>query len=316
MQIGLLLGALTNANELGALAAEAEGLGFDSLWAGDHIAFPAPILDPLQVLACFASHTQRVRLGTCVYLLPLRHPTVVAKMVASLDFITGGRLVFGIGVGGEFPGEFQASGVPVSERGARANEAITVLRRLWRGDAAEHTGKFFRIGAVRLKPPPVQPGGPPIWVGGRSDAALRRTARYGDGYVGYLLSAEGFRQRMERIRTFTAAAGRADRPLTAALMTFAVVDPDRTAALQRAGSILSAMYGRSMDSAAERYCVVGTPEECRVAVQRYATAGVEHLILTPLAYGDGSIDQVRALAQALGTKQGVSILTKDGSAEV
>ena len=105
MQIGLLLGALTDANALGALAAEAEALGFDSLWAGDHIAFPAPILDPLQVLSCCASHTRRVRLGTCVYLLPLRHPTVVAKMVSSLDFITAGRMIFGIGVGGEFPGE-------------------------------------------------------------------------------------------------------------------------------------------------------------------------------------------------------------------
>src|ERR1700687_2262603 len=128
MKIGLLLSGLTTANASGALAAEAEALGFDSLWAGDHFAFPAPIIDPLQLLACFASHTQRVQLGNCGYLLPLRHPTVVAKMVSSLDFISGGRVVFGIGVGGEFPGEFQASGVPVNERGARTNEAIGVLR--------------------------------------------------------------------------------------------------------------------------------------------------------------------------------------------
>ena len=103
------------------------------MWAGDHVAFPAPIIDPLQILAVFASHTRRVRLGTCVYLLPLRHPTVVAKMVSSLDFISGGRVIFGIGVGGEFPVEFQACGVPVTERGARCNEAITVLRTLWAG---------------------------------------------------------------------------------------------------------------------------------------------------------------------------------------
>src|SRR5262249_42732535 len=103
MQIGLLLGNLTNARALGTLANEAEHLAFASLWAGDHIPFPGPILDPLQLLACFASHTERVRLGTCVYLLALRHPTTVAKMVASLDFISGGRITFGIGVGGEFP---------------------------------------------------------------------------------------------------------------------------------------------------------------------------------------------------------------------
>ncbi len=299
MQIGLLLGGLSSAGALGALAAEAERLGFDSLWAGDHIAFPAPILDPLQVLTCCASHTQRVRLGTCVYLLPLRHPTVVAKMVASLDFLSGGRIVFGIGVGGEFPGEFQASGVPVQERGARTNEAIGVLRRLWQGDEASHAGRFFRIDAVRLKPPPVQPGGPPIWIGGRSDAALRRTAHYGDGYVGYLLSPESFRERFARIRALADACGRAAHPITAALMTFAVVDADRTVALQRAGAILGAMYGRSMESAAARYCIAGTPDDCRAAAQRYADAGVEHLVITPLAYGDGTVDQVRALAAAL-----------------
>lgn len=302
MQIGLLLGGLTNANALGALAAEAEALGFDSLWAGDHIAFPGPILDPLQILACCASQTRRVRLGTCVYLLPLRHPTVVAKTVSSLDFITGGRVIFGIGVGGEFPGEFAASGVPVNERGARTNEAITVLRRLWNGDEAEHTGRFFRIGRVHLKPPPVQAGGPPIWIGGRSDAALRRTARLGDGYVGYLLTPDGFRERMARIRTFAEELGRAGRSITAALMTFAAVDRERDKAVQRAGAILGAMYERDMHSAAARYCIAGTPQDCRGAVARYADAGVEHLILTPLAYGDGTIDQVRALAGALALK--------------
>jgi len=299
VQIGLLLGGLATASVLGALAAEAEALGFDSLWAGDHIAFPAPILDPLQVLTCFASHTQRVRLGTCVYLLPLRHPTVVAKMVASLDFVSGGRLIFGVGVGGEFPGEFQASGVPVQERGARTNEAIAVLRQLWQGDEASHSGRFFRIDRVRLKPPPVQPGGPPIWIGGRSDAALRRTARYGDGYVGYLLSPDSFRERFARIRMLAAEAGRGALPITAALMTFAVVDADRTSALQRTAAILGTMYGRNMESAAARYCIAGTPEDCRAAAQRYADAGVDHLVITPLAYGDGTADQVRALAAAL-----------------
>ncbi len=299
MRLGLLVGGMTTAQALGALAAEAEHLGFDSLWAGDHIAFPAPILDPLQILACCASHTQRVRLGTCVYLLPLRHPTVVAKMVSSLDFISAGRVIFGVGVGGEFPVEFQASGVPVRERGGRTDEAITLLRRLWQGDEVAHAGRFFQFSPVRLKPPPVQAGGPPIWIGGRSDAALRRAARLGDGYVGYLLSPDGFRERMARIRSLAAEHGRDERAITAALMTFAVVDRDRSVAVQRAGAMLGAMYGRSMESAAERYCVTGTPDECRQAVDRFADAGVEHLILTPLAYGDGTIEQIRGLAAAL-----------------
>ncbi len=299
MQIGVMLGALRDARALGALAREAEELGFDSLWMGDHIAFPAPILDPFQILACFASHTTRVRLGTCVYLLPLRHPTLVAKMVSSLDVLTAGRLIFGIGVGGEFPDEFEACGVPVSERGARTNEAISVLRSLWRNGEAVHAGRFFRVGPVALQPPPIQPGGPPIWVGGRSEAALRRTARFGDGYVGYLLSADGFRQRMARIDTLVRELEAPERAITPALMTFAVVDRQRDAAVQRAGAILSAMYGRDMQSAAARYCVAGTPEDCRAAVTAYATAGVRHLILAPLAGRDDLSEQLGALAAAL-----------------
>ncbi len=300
MAVGLLLGGLTTARDLGDLAAEAEALGYASLWAGDHVAFPSPILDPLQVLACFATRTERVRLGTCVYLLALRYPTVVAKMVASLDVVAGGRFVFGVGVGGEFPGEFRACGVPVTERGARTNEAIAALRRLWSGDEAAHRGRFYDISPVRIAPPPVQGAQLPIWIGGRTEPALRRAARLGDGYVGYLLDADGFRQRIERIGELAAAAGRPATAVTAALMTFAIVDRDPDQARSRAGAMLGAMYGRPMDKAAARYCITGSPADCREAVAAYAAAGCEHLVLTPLAYGDALRDQIRQLADALG----------------
>lgn len=299
MQIGLMLAGLEPAPALGALAAEVERLGFASLWAGDHVAFPAAIIDPLTLLATYAAHTTRVRLGTCVYLLALRHPTPVAKMVASLDFLSAGRVIFGIGVGGEFPGEFQACGIPVRERGARTNEAIGVLRTLWRGDGSAHRGRFFDIDPVRLAPLPAQRDGLPIWIGGRSDAALKRTARYGDGYVGYLMDPPGFAERFARIRDWAREEGRADHPLTGAVMSFAAIDPDRDAAVKHAGTILGAMYGRPMESAAARYCVVGSPAECRAAVERYADVGVEHIILAPLAYGDALRAQIRALADAL-----------------
>lgn len=299
MPIGLLLGALSTAQELGDLAADAERLGYASLWAGDHVAFPSPILDPLQVLSCFAARTARLRLGTCVYLLALRHPTVVAKMVASLDVVAGGRLVFGVGVGGEFPGEFRACGVPVAERGARTNEAIAALRRLWAGGDATHRGRFFEIGPVRIAPSPAQGAKLPIWIGGRAEAALGRAARLGDGYVGYLLDSGGFRERMRRIRELAVVAGRPPTAVTGALMTFAIVDRDRAHARARAGAMLSAMYGRPMDSAAARYCITGTAADCREAVAAYAAAGCEHLILTPLAYGGGLREQIHELADAL-----------------
>ena len=135
-------------------AQRAESLGFDSLWVGDHIAFHVPIPDSLAMLAFAAGVTERITLGTSVYLLPLRHPTLIAKTTATVDLLSGGRLVLGVGVGGEFPPEFEAVGVPVAERGARADEAIGVVRRLWTEDGVAHAGKHFQFGAVTVAPKP------------------------------------------------------------------------------------------------------------------------------------------------------------------
>ncbi len=303
MRIGLLLGGLRNAGALGALAARAEGLGYDSLWIGDHIAFPAPILDPLQVLTCFAAHTRRVRLGTCVYLLPLRHPTPVAKMVASLDFISDGRAVLGVGVGGEFPGEFAACGVPVRERGARTDEGIRALRALWSVQPTAHSGHFYDIPATRLAPLPVQTGGPPIWIGGRADAAVRRAAHLGDGYIGHFLTPDQLAERLAGIRTQAQEVGRDPAAIAAAMLAFSYVGPDRAAAQQRAAGMLGAMYGQPMEKAAARYTVIGTPDDCRAAVAAYGAAGVGHMILAPLAFGDEIEAQIDLLASALAVRR-------------
>jgi len=166
-----------------ALARRAEAAGFDSLWTGDHVSFYIPILESLTLLSFVAAATERVKLGTAVYLLPLRHPTTTAKVAATLDVLSGGRLVLGVGVGGEFPPEFTACGVPVAERGSRANEAIGLLRRLWTESGVTHEGRHFQLGPVSIDPKPVQAGGPPILVGGRLPPALRRAGRLGDGYL-------------------------------------------------------------------------------------------------------------------------------------
>ena len=158
--------------------------GFDSLWVGDHVSFAVPILDPLLQLAQAAVVSRRLTLGTSVYLLPLRHPAPVAKQVSTLDHLTEGRLIFGVGVGGEFPKEYELCGVPHNERGARLAEGVAVLRKLWTGEKVSHDGRFYGpFNDVSMRPPPRQPGGPPIWFGGRSDAALRRIGRIGDGYL-------------------------------------------------------------------------------------------------------------------------------------
>ena len=139
-----------------------------SLWVGDHVSFAVPILDPLLQLAQAAVVSRRLTLGTSVYLLPLRHPAPVAKQVATLDHLTEGRLIFGVGVGGEFPKEYEVCGVPHNERGARLAEGVAVMRKLWTGEKVSHDGRFYGpFTDVPMRPPPRQAGGPPVWFAGQ-----------------------------------------------------------------------------------------------------------------------------------------------------
>ena len=175
-----------------AVAELAESIGYDSLWAGDHVSFHNPILDVTVALSCFAARTERIALGAGVVLLPLRHPSLVAREMASLDYLSGGRVVLGVGVGGEGGKDFEAVGVDPRERGARTDEAMRALRELFSGPEASFHGRFFSFEGITIEPSPVQPGGPPLWVGGRSPAAQRRAGRLGDGWMPIWVSAERF----------------------------------------------------------------------------------------------------------------------------
>jgi len=173
---GQLVGGAPDPGRFREVAVRAEELGYDSLWAGDHISYRNPILDIVVALSTFAAVTERITLGAGIVLLPLRHPSVVAKEFASLDYVSAGRVILGVGVGGEGAKDFEAVGVPMRERGARADEAMLALRELFRGGPASFSGRFFSFEGIEIEPRPVQPGGPPLWVGGRSAAAIRRAA--------------------------------------------------------------------------------------------------------------------------------------------
>src|SRR5881227_2876244 len=196
-------------DEMQALVRLVDDCGYDSLWVGDHLAFAVAILDPLLQLAQAAVVSRRLKLGCNVYLLPLRHPVPVAKQVATLDHLSEGRLIFGVGVGGEFPKEFEACGVPVNERGARLSEGIPLLRSLLRGETVDHQGRHYgNFAGLALQPPARQPGGPPIWVGGRANAALASTGRLADGWISYVVTPETFRAGLDKIAAAADAAGR------------------------------------------------------------------------------------------------------------
>jgi probable F420-dependent oxidoreductase len=266
-----------------ARARRCEALGFDSRWLGDHLAFRVPIPESLATLAFLAAATERVALGTSVYLLPLRPPVLAAKTVATVDLLSGGRTILGVGVGGEFPPEFEAVGVPRAERGSRTDEAIGLLRRLWSENAVTHAGRHFRFGPVTLEPKPVQPGGPPIWIGGRKPPAFRRAGALGDGFISHTASPEMYRAQLEQIARHAERAGRTLERFGTAAFLFALLDDDRARALDRADALLSRIYARPFRDAAAKYCLLGPPDELLEQMRAFAAAGARHFILSPLS---------------------------------
>src|SRR6266446_1897245 len=225
---------LPTIDEMCTLVELVDRSGYDSLWVGDHISFPLSIFDPLLQLAQAAVVSRRLQVGTAVYLLPLRHPTPVAKQVSTLDHLTEGRFIFGVGVGGEFPKEYEACGVPREERGARLGESIEVMRKLWSGAAATHEGKFFRFSDVLMQPPARQPGGPPIWCGGRSDGALARAGRLADGWIAYVVTPEMYKSGLDKIAAAAKSAGRAGAKFGTGHLLFTRLDDTYEKALDAA----------------------------------------------------------------------------------
>jgi probable F420-dependent oxidoreductase len=278
------------------LARRVEALGYDSLWTGDHVSFHNPIYESLTLLAAYASITRTIRLGTAVYLLALRTPAIAAKITSTLDVLSGGRLVFGVGVGGENPKEFEVVGVDPRERGARVSEGIDVVRALWRDTPATFEGRFTRFESVSIDPKPVQQPGPPIWVGGRSGAALARAGRQGDGWVSYVVTPDRYRQSLEKVRAAAAAAGRSLDGFVAAHLTFVTVGSDHERARATWVERLSKRYAQDFGPLAGRYGVIGTPAQCAEQLQRFREAGCEYFLLNPIVDARDEREQLEVLA--------------------
>jgi alkanesulfonate monooxygenase SsuD/methylene tetrahydromethanopterin reductase-like flavin-dependent oxidoreductase (luciferase family) len=289
---------LPRIDELVDLVRLVDDSGYDSLWVGDHISFPLPILDPLLQLAQAAMVSRRLLLGTSVLLLPLRHPTPVAKQVITLDHLTEGRFILGVGVGGEFPREYAACDVPHNERGARLAEGVTVLRKFFSGDPVTHHGKFYGpFQDVPMRPAPRQSGGPPIWFAGRKDSALRRIGRLGDGYLAYVISPEMYRVALATIEAAAEQAGRESIAFGTGHLLFTRLDHSYEEALDRATETLSVRYAMDFRKAAQRYCALGTPQMVAERIREFYTAGVRHVVLDLLGPYEQKAEQMAWFAQ-------------------
>jgi len=279
-------------------ASAMEQLPIDSLWTGGHIASNNPSPEAMMNLARLSAVTERVKVGTSILLLPLYEPAIVAKQVADLDRATGGRLILGVGIGGEYPAEFRACHVPITERGRRTDEAIGLLRTLWTAQPITHDGRFYAMEDVRVHPAPAQPGGPPIVVAGRKEPAMRRAALLGDGWMPYLYSPRRYAASVDTIRERAAGVGRDLADFGWYLFVFVNVDPDGTRAREGAARALGGTYDQDFRHMVDSVAAAGTPAEVTDKLVAFIEAGARHFIFAPAAGPDGDADAtVRRLVE-------------------
>ncbi len=306
-------------DDLVSFVEDVDAKGFDEIWLGDHVSFAIPFLDPLLMIAQAAVASRRLVFGTGVYLLPLRHPGPVAKMTATLDHLTEGRFIFGVGVGGEFPREYEVCGVPREERGRRLTESIEAIRALWSGRPASYSGRYFSFEDVPMLPPPRQPGGPPIWCGGpgparfprprrgpgaappigcggRRPPALRRAGRLANGYVSYVVTPDMFARALDEIGQAAEAAGRGEVPFGTGHLLFARIDDSYERALDIATESLSRRYAMDFRKAAARYAALGTGEQVAERIRDFHRAGARHVVVDLVGPYDRRSEQIDRFA--------------------
>jgi len=281
--------------ELADLCRRAEEAGADALWACDHLFWHGPCLECLVVLTVAATVTERAALGTCVIQLPLRRAVAVAKQAATLQTLSRGRLILGVGVGSH-PGEYEQVGAAYHSRGHDLDTAIGELHRSWRtghgaiyGDtgSSDPTHRYLQLPA----PDPV-----PVWVGGSSEAALRRAAHRADGWMPLFLSVDQYGDAVERLAKEVDAVGRPPEAVTPAMVLFVSLDADHDRGVARGTGWMGSLYGLP-PKAFERHLVAGTAEEVAGRLAEYRAVGARHVAV--YVTDDEPIDQFTRLLEAL-----------------
>ncbi|HWP93489.1 MAG TPA: LLM class F420-dependent oxidoreductase [Thermodesulfobacteriota bacterium] len=277
-------------------AKKAEELGFDSVWVSDHVVVPDRYVgrfskvfyDPFVLLSTIAAQTKKVKLGTSVIILPYRNPIVVAKMVATLDMLSEGRVIFGVGTGW-MREEFDTLRVPHSERGRRTDEYIRIFKELWEKDEPRFEGEFFRFSNIKFYPKPFQKPHPPIWVGGGSKRAVKRAVQFGNGWHPTWVSPEDMEREITYITNLAKDSGRE-------LKDFVYSVRNRLRIFDASDDV------HEGTDVGERppFSLCGTAKEIRNHIKRYEEIGVSHLVVDVVAESDKSLfDTMERFAQEI-----------------
>jgi probable F420-dependent oxidoreductase len=272
---------------------QCERWNIDSVWVSDRIAAPRPTLDPIVFMAYLTSRMRNMKFGTSALVLPTRNPVVLAKQLATLDYLCKGRLLLVVGIGGDDSRDFDAVGVRKEERGKRGDEAIALMKKLWSEENVNFEGQFYSVRDLTLLPRPYQKGGPPVWVGGRSKAAFRRAGRLAEGWLASSVTPAEVGAGIEAIRAHAAEVGR-DIPEDhyGVLVPFSFA-PHADEALKIAGQSIR----RRQDISPTEYSALGTPEQVRLKLREYVDAGATKFVMRPYGPKETHAEQVRMLAK-------------------
>ncbi len=273
----------------------AESQGWDSVWFSDRLIGPVWSMDPVVAMAMTAARTERLRFGAAVLLMSMRSPVATARAMATIDALSGGRLVVGVGVGQESPVEYDAMGVNKQERGRRLDEAIRVMRLLWTEELVTYQGRYVKLNNGGISPMPVQRP-IPIWIGGRTAAALRRTGRLGDGWLPTQVTPEDVALGIRHIQECAAEAGRQVPEDHFGVNIRCYVVERGPVPMER---VLPHLLLRRQDVPPERLCLLGTVDQVQARLQEYVKAGATKFVLGTACDPDETLEQMELQAEAL-----------------
>jgi probable F420-dependent oxidoreductase len=275
------------------VASAAEAAGFADLWTQEQLIGTAQSLEPLTLLSYLAAITERIRLGVSILVLPVHGPLHLAKRLASLDVLSGGRLIAGVGLGGEW--DEGAFGIPAGRRVGRFMNVLNAVDALWRDESATLTGDFYSLERTPMAPKPFQTPRPPIWFGARADAAVRRAAQHGDGWMGPGSSSiEAFERAVPVLREELERAGKDPATFPISKRVYLAIDDNTERARRRLRDWFAHNYGNA--DMAEQVSVWGPLDQVTAFLDRLIDAGANHLLLNPVFDYHEHIDALRPYA--------------------
>jgi len=270
-----------------------ETSGIDSVWFSERLSSPGPVLEPMTTMAAVAARTRRLKFGPSVLITPFRSPVLMARELAMLDYISNGRALPAVGIGVEQEKEFRAAGVPFKERGRRTDEAIRIMRACWSEQRVTFAGEFWHLDDITVLPHPVQQPFP-LWIGGKSLPAMKRTAAMGDGWMPSFITPDEFRAGVDTINDLAASAGREVPSDHFGALFYFCMDRDPARARELAAPFVPR---HRVDAATLAACTAFGPAELLVErIEQYVKGGGSKFIARPMCPPDRMLEQLARLA--------------------